>query len=325
MSEFVNVFVLIHGMIPDREATSPFIQYDLFWQKLLEHQAGLKDLIHKRIGVQWGHELPDPGRDPRDDEKLTRAQQQVHERVSIKAVRADDDPNNIVMRGIFGGDIGIPILRRWLVQGREGIILHELGDVIYYCSKEGEAKVRAVVYEQILANLKAYLGKQVRLHLFAHSLGVTLAHDFLYGLFAPDHQPHFIDEAQGTPRARKAFAQWRDKAQRKELALGSFNAVASQLPLFIMRKQSLVDLLFDDRLLDPAVIGIVDHARIRWQLFYDVDDLLGFSTRRLYAPNGAIREVQVNAGILPNTAHTGYWNNQTVIRRTATLLVANAS
>ncbi len=68
---------------------------------------------------------------------------------------------------------------------RESIILRGFGNVLYYCSLEGETAIRRVVYDQILTQLDAVSdADEVRLHIFGHILGVTLTHDFLYGLFA---------------------------------------------------------------------------------------------------------------------------------------------
>ena len=105
--------------------------------------------------------------------------------------------------------------------------------------------------------------------------------------------------------------------------MGSLASVASQLPIFVMRKQELVDRLFNERRLDPSVIGIKAAERIRWKNFYDIDDVLGFPTRRLYEPNAAIKEFQIDCGDQPGSAHTEYWENDTVIRETANLFDDN--
>ena len=69
----------------------------------------------------------------------------------------------------------------------------------------------------------------------------------------------------------------------------------------------------------------MDEAAVRWLIFYDLDDILGFTTRRLYLPSEAIKEIQVDAGDWPTVTHSKYWGNETVIRETANLLVSNVS
>jgi hypothetical protein len=58
-------------------------------------------------------------------------------------------------------------------------------------------------------------------------------------------------------------------------------------------------------------------------LFYDADDVLGYPSRGLYEPNGAIKEFQVGTGAMPEKAHDGYWKNETVIKEVAELIESN--
>jgi hypothetical protein len=334
-----NVLILVHGMVPDKAPSSPFAQYEAFWQQLCLYKRDLSQQIKGRIGVQWGHEMPTlspdelkvagewrytgprSGADIRQDEKLTRAQIGLGTRVNYDAVRTDPSRNNILMSGFFNHDYGIPIIREKLFVGiRESIILRGFGDVLYYCSPEGETAIRRVVYDQILTQLDTFSGAdEVRIHIFGHSLGVTLTHDFLYGLFAEGHEPGFVQEKQGDAEAVRLFRKWRKKAQEGGLKLGGLVSAASQLPLFVMRKPAMVDVLFNDGYFQPKDIGVANTNQIQWKIFYDVDDMLGFPTRRMYRPDDAILEVQVDSGDDPGTAHTDYWNSTTVIRETAEL------
>jgi len=267
----VNILIMIHGMTPDLEPLDLTQTYDKFWEALIQRKRGLPDLIDKKISIQWGHERPGSTSPLRDDEKLTHAQQFTHDQVSYDAVRADSSPNNILMTGFFGRDWGIPFLRGVSMSLRESIILCGLGDVAYYISPEGEKQVRKVVYQQALCELDEYLDEDdVRFHFFGHSLGVTLIHDFLYGLFAPDRIPDFVRDKQGDPESCQRYEKWRVKAQDGTLKLGSLASAASQIPIFMMRKQELVDRLFNERPLDPSVLGINAADRIQWTNFYDI-------------------------------------------------------
>ncbi|WP_088240467.1 hypothetical protein [Calothrix rhizosoleniae] len=326
MTTPVNVLIIIHGMSPHAEPTSPFKLYQEFWEALLKEKPELSRVFPESfIGVEWGQELPInltiPSEQIRTDQRLTRAQNFVNERVCYDKVVKDPHPNNITQGMDF--PLLTPLVRRLVVGLRESIITRGFGDVIYYSSEDGEREVRRAVYGQVLEKLELYHeAKDVRLHLIGHSLGVALTHDFLFGLFAPNHQPGFCEKDFGLDGKR--FEQWRQKAQRKELKLGSLSSTASQLPMFAMRKQKLVDFLAENKLLDPSYIGIEPTNQVKWKVFYDIDDLLGFCTRRLYDAPEQIMEYQVDCGDNPGDAHNGYWKNKTVIKETADLLFSNA-
>ncbi|MBI4431478.1 MAG: hypothetical protein HY587_07180 [Candidatus Omnitrophica bacterium] len=335
----VNVLILIHGMTPSSKPSSPFPGYESFWKALLKARPELERIITKRIGVQWGHEMPaqitdierawgfiDSGTPAgeRSDQKLTRSQEAIRNLTSYETVRKSPAAGDKLLNGWLD-DPGIPGLRGMVIKFREGMVVPGIGDVVYYCSEEGETRIRRVVYHQILRGLDAFRDEEeVRLHIFAHSMGATLSHDFLFGLFAPGHDPGFIKEKQGSGEARDHYQWWRKKAQAGELKLGSLASAASQLPLFLMRKVRFVEQFYDGQLLDSSVIGVTGNDRIRWKIFYDIDDALGFPSRRLYRETPVIVDIQVNCSALPEGAHTGYWQNETVIRETADLILENS-
>lgn len=328
MAQPVNVLVMIHGMRIERDPFDYTPIYTAFWKELCKAKPDLKTKFQPPIGVVWGH---DPGNQTtplRPDQHLTEAQRFVGTKVDYDEVKKHPGPNNEILGGFRGfvEDVGkdfpgFPVLRNFLLPIKENIFLRGFGDAIYYCSPDGEPQVRRVVYQQVLEAIDQFDGQEVRLHLFGHSLGVTLTHDFLYGLFGST-SPDFMD--QGTPEAVAMFKKWKARAG-KELKLGTLVSAASQLPLFIMRKQSLIDGLYGEpkQLLNPEVIGIRD-SKLRWLLFYDADDVLGYPSRGLYDPNEAIKEVQVGTGSTPETAHNGYWTSDEVIKETARLLSINA-
>ena len=99
---------------------------------------------------------------------------------------------------------------------------------------------------------------------------------------------------------------------------------ASQLPIFVLRKQELVSRLARGGVIDPVDIGIPRTGPTRWLCCYDVDDLLGFATRELYGNAESIRQVQVDSGDLPLSAHTDYWTTRTAIEESAELIARNA-
>lgn len=332
----VNILVMIHGMIPNEDTKSHFSDYNNFWNELIDQEKDLQDLFESNfshpdsanqvsfIGVEWGHEPPNLQGDLRDDQKLTRAENIINDRVSYDKLVRISEPNNITLN-IFGDFPNLTsIVRNLVVSLRESIVTRGFGDVIYYTSSEGETKVRSTVYGQVLQQLNPYLDQtDVRIHLIGQSLGVTLAHDFLYGLFNPN-KSDFINDHQGSDEDVDRFKKWRDKAQSGELKLGSLTSTASQLPLFVMRKQEMVNLLADDQFLEASNIGIANANGVKWKIFYDIDDIIGFATRRLYDSGDAIMDIQVDSADNPRLAHINYWNNKKVIEETADLLLKNA-
>jgi hypothetical protein len=329
-----NVVILIHGMTPLAAPNAQDACYDAFWRALTDIRPELRRRVDGApIKVEWGHERPGETAPVRADHQLTLAEQFVLDRVGYSNVERVHDPGNRVT-----ADIGIPGVHWALGKIRESVILFGLGDVVYYCSRDGEARVRQQVYEQVIARLEPFIHhKSVRLHLFAHSLGVAIAHDFLFGLFNRDPQycPGFVKEKQGSSEeAERRFLEWRSKAQSGQLSLGGFAAAASQLPLLLMRSQHVVTTFYEAKRATDAgrtAIGIdardIGIARPQWTSFYDTDDLLGFPSRGLYTlPDGsshpAIVDFQVNTGWEPMSAHLRYWQHTAVVEETAKLFEA---
>ena len=115
----VNILVMIHGMIPNLDTKSHFDEYNNFFEKLREKQPTLAQLFESKfthpygeenlnqeenlnfIGVEWGHEPPKseqlPSVELRDDERLTRAQNFINNRVSYDNLVRVPDSNNVTM------------------------------------------------------------------------------------------------------------------------------------------------------------------------------------------------------------------------------------
>ncbi len=322
-----NVLIMIHGMTPAPEAGSHQGDYDTMLKGLVDKQSSLRNAFAKEIFIEWGHRPRGlgPG-DLRPDQRIMDAENTLHKLVGFDAVSHDrshqnhllspfTDPLAHLVNGITG-----PI--------KERIEMYGVTDVMYYVAPDGEEAVRAAVYTQVLAGLEEFRGHQeVRLHLINHSLGVTVSHDFLFGLFAPDNQltggqPGFLDNPLVPQEVRDAYAYWRGQAHRA-LRLGSMASTASQLPLMVMRKQRMVDALAAGATLDPSVIGINSAVPVQWRIFYDLIDVLGFPSRRLYGDTPAIEEFQVDNGANPGEVHSRYWTNDTVLTQVADLLKRN--
>jgi hypothetical protein len=311
-----NVLVFIHGITPEERPSSHQEIYEGFWAGLRRERPSLGSAIVKVCGVEWGNTFVGSPNGP--DTLLSEAERVAGSLVQFDNVKKHQGPNNVLYGGLLG-DWGIPGARLVTRPIREQLVQFGLADAVYYASEEGEVDVRRAVYGQILACLRDFKSAtDVRLHVVAHSLGVTVAHDFLYGLFTSD-DPHYLDQAASV-LDREDFKAWKEKVPRGELRLGSFTAMASQLPLFVMRKRELVQKLSKGETLDPRVIGVGKDARVRWLIVYDIDDVLGFATRELYGNAASIRQVQVDPGDNPIKAHTGYWSDRHTIRETAALI-----
>lgn len=314
-----HVLVLIHGITPQPE---PHVleQYQKLVKAVQEDELPIAGPICQ---VSWG--VPESGQpERRPDQFLMRAQQFVGSLVEMRALREGGPAP-----GLLGRDWGIPLLRWGIREVRESVVLYGLSDAIYYAAVDGEVAVRDAVFSQVFEKLEASQDGEVHLHIVAHSLGVTIAHDFLYALFGRQHDPEFPRPNDGGEIKLAAPTKslqdiWREEAEAKRLKLGTFLCFASQLPLFVMRKQALVQKLARGERLDPRVIG-VDPSREKpqWAIFYDSDELLGFATRPLYEETRAIVDIRMNSGLHPYSAHVGYWKRSAIIRRCIELLRAN--
>ncbi|HEY6879804.1 MAG TPA: hypothetical protein VI299_17370 [Polyangiales bacterium] len=308
-----HVLVLIHGITPEKEPR-PRDQYAPLIDALQRAHLPIEPPICQ---VCWGVPNLD-GSIESEDQYLTPAEAFVGSLVADKALK------DVERAGV---DWGIPGLRWGIREVREGVVQYGLSDAIYYAAPEGEKLVRDSVFQQVFRKLEQSEDGVMRLHLVAHSLGVTVAHDFLYALFG-QADPHYPSEQGGQidlkDENQRLQDKWRACAQAGRLKLGSFVSYASQLPLFVMRKQALVKQLARRERLDPRVIGIdPTRDRAQWAIFYDSDELLGFATRALYQDTPAIIDINVNSGLDPYRAHVGYWKKPTIIQQTIAFLREN--
>ena len=341
-----NILIFVHGMMPDNFPDPAIIVYDELWSSVknvdnLGQRVDFEDII----AVEWGHfdHLPHP------DEKINRAEKFIAEKINEKIIDENPGLKNLdllqnIINFIKKLPLGHPseITRPYLHLLRQTILLRGLGDAVYYCGEQGKIAVQVAVYAPILQRLEHYRREErdtkIRLHIIAHSLGVTIATDFLYGLFSPtainfknDSQKPpdptiFLREARddNVEHLRKEvinrYKYWRQPNNAKRLELGSIVSLASQLPLLLLSKQRVVDELFVEKTLSPSDIGIPeDTNQILWKIFYDIDDLLAFPTGCLYGDHCAIKDFQVDSGNYPDTAHTDYWKSPVVHKEVAEL------
>lgn len=317
----INVLVFIHGITPQERPRAHESLYESFWHALLISRPELDHVITEVVHVEWGNHL---GEASRPDTRLSEAQRRISDLVRYDRVRSHANELNQVHPGPLGDWNLVLGLRPMLRLIRQELVQFGLADAIYYASAEGECAVRVAIYGQVLEALRPHRdAADVRVHIVAHSLGVTVSHDFLFGLFGKTTEPDFLKQAT-KQEDRDDYSHWRKKASDGSLRLGSFVSMASQLPMFVLRKQALVDRLAAGDTLDPSIIGLTGDE-VRWLILYDVDDVLGFATRELYGNAPMIRQIQVDSGDTPICAHTDYWKNMQTIEEVATLLARNTA
>lgn len=302
----IDVLIMIHGIVPQKKPANHNFRYNQFYQNMLSYQPKLEDL--RRIHVEYGHLLK-PGPAQADHQKLTQVQSRVEEKVmgmgGVETLPFWWDPPSLISTSIFP------------------LMIHGIGDAIYYCSAEGEQAIRKAVYDQIIGQLRELLitYERARIHIVSHSLGVTVAHDFLYTLFKPKDSGHteYCSAPYGDHECVQFLMEEREKDNRR-IELGSYVTLCSQLPLFIMRKQSLIDKIYNEERLELPNIGI-NNNQVTWLSFFDKDDILAYASNWLYNHQGEIVERQVESGGTVS-AHEGIWNNKRVIKDSAAHIAA---
>jgi hypothetical protein len=353
-----NIVILIHGIAINMKPEDPGVWMKKFWQDVCKKDDRLKNILPQDcLYVKWGQPIGSPPQAPtRDDQYLCDAENYAGDRTSYENVSTDSDPNNHVINdGVweiiaylwkaspwyfkpFVLLLVLPVLF-WgnriknKLNGalRNQLLLAGLGDAVYYVSQEGEDQLRKYIYGAFAAFIDRYPEDEIRIHVISHSLGVTIAHDFLYGLFTKPQAPTAVSNDAAFIRVKM-----RTQSQSPQrVVLGSFTSFASQLPLMHLRKTKFVRSFGNDfrtssptrPVLNAADIGTEtdskETGKTKWNIFYDRDDPLGFPTRRLYIDSKKrIQEYQVSTGIL-GEAHVNYWTNDQVISKTARLIAEN--
>lgn len=345
-----NVLVLLHGTVVKRDSANHHLGYAELLDNLALWGVRRSD-FDGIVEVEWGREPlsenPVPATELREDQRLTRAEVTLHDRASFSTSKDRASMQNRLLSAFQEGLV--PQATRLVTDRiKEDVLIYGIADAVYYASPDGETAIRSTVYHQVLDGLDAFTeSSHIRLFIIAHSLGVTVAHDFLFGLFAPYHLPDFA-APEDTPEAtrpdilrdgdeyrhdKRRFAFWRAAAQRgaarhndsedlgPRLSVAGLITTGGQLALMMLRTQAMVDRMAAGETLDPTLLGLPREGKPIWYNFYDVDDVLGFPCHRLYAVP-TIMDFQVNTGLLEK-AHSRYWTSKVVIERIADLLRAN--
>jgi hypothetical protein len=173
-------------------------------------------------------------------------------------------------------------LRRFVITGA--------GDVLLYQSARFKEEIRDRLRARIAAAIAAGDGAVT---LVGHSLGSIVCYDVAY--YDSYHSRH-----------------WRERG----FALANLLTLGSPLALF--------GLVADDRgrpkskYTDPGAIETLVRPGGRWLNFFDAQDLVGYPLEATFP--GHVRDLPVQTGLLPTTAHARLWHSAAVARGLATCL-----
>lgn len=336
-----NILVLCHGMTIALQPARHDAEYDRLLTGLYARFPELASRFTCTVRLEYGHEMPRSDETPlRPDEKVTRAQRFIQERISYARITRQPSLEDEILPP--GSELASLLLRKVTNPVRDTVVTLGLTDALYYASPDGEGAVRQAVYSQILDALEACDDgeNELRLHVVAHSLGATVMFDFLFGLFGSPEayrqggEPEIVEHVRASKRAKAAalearYAHWRQKSERRDqvgrLKLGSLVTLGGQIPFFFMRKQALIDRLAENRALEPEHIGVPASGPATWKIFYDVDDVLGYPVRGLFEAVGSVRQYQIDTHHLPHRAHTRYWQHDKVLEEVGALLLAKTA
>jgi hypothetical protein len=323
-----NILILCHGMTIKPEPAHHNDEYEPLLEGIWNLYPQLKTRFNCIVPVEYGHEMPRGVEGAlRPDEKLTRAQRFIQQRIAYERIVAAPSPEDELLPP--SSEFASLLLRAFTGPVRDIVFTLGMTDALYYASSDGEREIRTTVYEQVLNALETCNpNSDIRLHIVAHSLGATIMFDFLYGLFRKDVPERTVEKATLESRSVTArYLAWRDIAQgsKSKLKLASYVTLGGQIPFFFMRKQTLVEQFARQERLEPDNIGVPKSGKPVWKIFYDVDDVFGYPVRGLFNAHGTIRQYQVNTGALPHQAHTLYWNHPKVLAEVGTLLLQNST
>ena len=161
-----NILILVHGMIPDPKPGDHKVIYKALRTRLDHEQPQLREKIDAQIDIEWGHQpeaVPPGGFRP--DQRITAAENYIHQQVSFDNVSADHSADNHLLTGLADlAELPGVATRKITTPIKETILLLGVTDVFYYCSPDGEQAIRNAVYGQLLTGLQPFRNDdQVRL------------------------------------------------------------------------------------------------------------------------------------------------------------------
>ncbi|AFY71547.1 hypothetical protein Pse7367_3307 [Thalassoporum mexicanum PCC 7367] len=189
-------------------------------------------------------------------------------------------------------------------------VFHMLGDAIAY-SFPGDGRLMQQIhapFAQALADLAAEAGNNAPLCIISHSLGTTIASNYVWNL------------QNETPELKARIG---DTPLEKGETLTLFYTFGSQLPLWGLAHED-----FGTPITVPApqLNNYYSGLTGKWLNFYDTNDPLGFPFQHMNEKyKEAVEDKKVNAGNFFTSwnafSHNGYWQDREVVEPIAAALV----
>ncbi len=307
----IEIVFYVHGVSSDPRGRFHTEEYSA----LHDGVASLSPNWPSRFGgAEWGWNHS--GGTPRSHELLTDAQRLLGSR----AVPVVEQQRDFTLN-----------LARLAVNGFRELFIYGFGDMFYYVSQDGKAAVRLAVARQIVSYLKKVRRnvqtRPISLTLIGHSAGSVVAFDFLFYLFFtnPGNRHRYIDPARpGATSATNELKKLRSMAQGDRLRIRRLITFGSPITPLACRSDSVLQLLADNRQLDPAHYGLDRNPpgfdRLtgpRWINLWDKDDAIAWpveplmqSTRR----SQLVEDIYVDVSDSTLAAHDAYWRSSRVYK-----------
>lgn len=282
--------VYVHGVVAPRRRS-----HDADYRSLRD---GLSAQLRRRghdelpplaasVRVEWGYDHPAAG----DTALLARAQALVADRVAAATPRDRTSWRDL------------PFARA-VTPVRE-LVANAWADLVYYTSEDGKAKVREVVWGQVLR--RARPDQPVDLTLVGHSAGSLIVVDFLFWLFSGQRDDADVARMGLDPReVRAAREHWR---VRRLVTLGS------PLTPLMVRSVHVTAVLAGGGRLDLADLGMDrpahDGHAPTWCNVWDRHDVLAFPVAPFWT-GGRVVDLYPDHSDALVSSHEAYWRSERV-------------
>lgn len=307
---FREVLFYIHGVDPDPIGDWHTPSYQTMQDGILAQRPNQFPVEFG--GAEWGWEAG--GGKGKNQAWLTQSQRMLGSRVMPRLFNQFDPTLNP--------------LRRAVDLSRE-LFFHGFTDAFYYVSADGQASVRGVVASQLVDYIKQVLGLSddqvnadtlppISLTLFGHSAGSLIAFDFCFFLFNKKSHNQFL-EADVSDETRNSLKALREMADNGRLRIRRLITFGSPITPMVFRKNSVLEIFFNDGHLDPTDYGLTQNPRVfgpklsnpRWINIWDKDDAIAFPCEPLFppSPDKPLRDFYPGVSDLVGSVHNAYWDS----------------
>ena len=252
-----EIVVYVHGVSDDLQDTPHTSLYEDFHKKI---QKVTKTWPENFCGVEWGTNLENRTRIPKNQKLLTTAQANLGGRtmpVIHKAIKRSSSERLAV-----GFD-------RWISDEIRELMFYGIGDIFYYVSAEGKKAVLNAVAEQI----RTFITTQnidgedtlLSLTIIGHSAGAVIAFDFLHYLFSTSSSTNSELESWGEDGSSMKFL--RGRAAEQTLGLRKLITFGSPIAFTVFRSNEILEIFANGNQLEPSNYGLqsqLNSAKIKW-------------------------------------------------------------